>query len=84
MAVNGDEPNVRRDVLPPAAREITLYVEDSPARPGNEPQPGDSDFTLYFPLHDGTRLSLHVGPATFNHFIAMLAAYAVDEAEAQM
>lgn len=76
-------PHVTRDTLPPAEVEITLYVEDSPARPGNQPQPGDSDFTLFFPLHDGTRLNLHVGPATFNHFTAMLAAYMVDEAEAQ-
>lgn len=77
------QPNVTRDTLPPAPVEISLYVEDSPARPGSQPQPGDSDFTLKFPLHDGTRLNLHVGPATFNNFIAMLAAYVVDEAEAQ-
>lgn len=69
---------------PPDDREIlTLYCDDSPARPGNEPQKGDSDWTLKFPLSDGRRLHLHAGKITFDNFVAMMAAYAVDEAESQ-
>jgi hypothetical protein len=78
------EPDVRRTDLPPAEKELTLYADDSPARPGNSPQLGDSDWTLKIPLHDTTRLHLHVGRSTWDNFVAMLAAYAADEADAQM
>lgn len=78
---NAAQPNVHRTELPPAVVELVLYADDSPARPGNEPQPGDSDFKLQIPLSDGRRLTLHCGKVTFDNFVAMLAAYAADEAD---
>lgn len=75
------KPHVTRDSLPNDREIVTMYCEDSPARPGNEPQDGDSDFTLQFPLHDGRRLELHAGKETHAHFVAILAAMETDEAE---
>jgi hypothetical protein len=72
---------VQREDLPPAAVELVLYDQSSPARPGNEPQDGDVDFTLRFPLHDGTRLVLHLGDSALGHFVGMMKAYEADEAK---
>jgi hypothetical protein len=77
-------PDVKRESLPPAEQEITLYADDSPARPGNTPQIGDQDWTLKLPLHDGTRLNLHMGRASHANFTAMLAAEATDDATEQL
>jgi hypothetical protein len=75
------KPNVTRDSLPHDREELHLFCEDSPARPGNEPQAGDSDYRMMFPLHDGRRLVLHGGRSTHENFVAMLAAWATDDAD---
>jgi hypothetical protein len=77
-------PHVIRASLPPTENELTLYADDSPARPGNTPQIGDQDWTMKIPLHNGTRLNLHMGRAGRENFIAMLAAETVDDAEEQL
>jgi len=84
VSIDDRTPNVKRESLPPAERELTLYAYDSPARPGNTPQPSDQDWTLKIPLDDGTRLNLHMGRASHANFTAMLAAEAVDDAEDQL
>lgn len=81
---NDRTPDVHRSSLPPAEKEMTLYADDSPARPDNTPQIGDQDWTMKIPLHDGTRLNLHMGRDSHRNFAAMLAAEATDDAEDQL
>lgn len=63
-----------------AAEGIVLYCDDSPERPGYEPQNGDVGYTLYFPLHDGLTLVLKAGKDTYANFVDILAASATDDA----
>lgn len=75
------KPHATRGTLPADREELHLFCEDSPARPGNEPQNGDQDNKLSFPLHDGRRLVLHCGRETYVHFVAILSAVAADDAD---
>lgn len=74
------KPEVTRGPLPDAPA-VVMYCDDSPLRPGYIPVPGDQDNLLIFPLHDGRQLELHCGRTAFAHFVAILAAAAVDDAE---
>lgn len=75
------QPYVTRDSLPNDREELHLFCEDAPNRPGHEPAIGDVSWALSFPLSDGRRLVLHTGPGTYDHFVAMLAAAATDDAD---
>lgn len=79
-----ETPDVKRGHAPVAKDGIVLFCDDAPDRPGHEPEPGDSVWTLTFPLHDGLQLRLHCGPLTYMHFVAMLAAEAADDADEQL
>lgn len=78
------KPEVTRGPLPEATEGLTLYCDDSPKRPGYEPQKGDINWELVFPLHDGLQLRLHCGKETYAHFVALLAAEAADDADDQI
>lgn len=78
------KPEVKRGNPPETPDGITLYCDDSPARPGYDAQNGDTDWTLTFPLHDGLTLKLHCGKETYAHFVAMLSAAAADDADDSM
>lgn len=78
------KPEVTRGSPPEAKEGITPYCNDSPARPDYDPQNGDVDWKLVFPLHDGLQLVLHCGRETYAHFVAMLSAAAVGDAEDQL
>lgn len=56
-----------------------LYADDAPGRPGNRPQPGDSQWTLIIPLHNGDTLKLYVGEKGRAAFRTMLFQEEIDD-----
>ena len=63
--------------MPPG--KLILYTSDSPKRPGNEPQFGDQNWTLTFPLSDGRKLYLNVGKVGHDALFSMMRQEELDD-----
>lgn len=46
--------------------EVIFRTEDHPEANGRRPQPGQSFYTLRFPLEDGRELVVHIGQRGFD------------------
>lgn len=81
---NKQEAVVTRGPLRIDGSELVLFADDSPARPGYEPQDGESDWQLLLPLDGGQKLVVHIGRRSKETFIALLAAESADDAADEM
>lgn len=76
-------PDVKREQLQDDGREkLILHADDAPSRPGYDQPKGTTEhgYLMSLPLSDGRRLELHLGKGSCDHFTAMLAAMATDDA----
>ncbi len=55
------------------------YAEDWPSRRPGGPMAGDHEYTLMFPLMDGTSLEVHCGNETIRKFREFLGSMDLDD-----
>lgn len=56
-----------------------FVCKDHPQANGRSPQAGEREFTLTFPLEDGSNLKLRCGQETFDRFAEMIGSMAIDD-----
>lgn len=58
---------------------VELHSQDSPKRPGHEPQNGDQVFTMIVPLDNGDILHLYLGKESQLDFRALILEADIDD-----